>query len=148
MNAEALELPDESFDLVCGQGILHHLDLQRSLTEVSRVLAPGGRALFLEPMGHNPLINLYRARTPEQRSADEHPLLAEDLDLARRHFARVDATFFHLLSLLALPFRSSSGFDDLLRKLDAGDRALFRRVPAVQRFAWMVVLELRQPIRA
>src|SRR4029077_19868431 len=27
MNAEALEFPDGAFDLVCGSGILHHLDL-------------------------------------------------------------------------------------------------------------------------
>lgn len=147
MNAEALEFPPESFDLVCGNGVLHHLDMERSLTEVGRVLASSGRALFVEPMGHNPLINLYRKRTPEQRSPDEHPLLVGDLELARRYFARVEATFFHLASLLALPFRASSGFDGLLTKLEALDRRLFRRVPAVQRFAWMVVLELQHPLR-
>jgi len=148
MNAEALDLPPESFDLVCGTGVLHHLELERSLPEIGRVLGSGGRALFLEPMGHNPLINCYRARTPEQRTPDEHPLLVQDLVLARRYFDRVDATFFHLLSLLALPFQASTRSDGLLTKLAAADRALFRRLPAVQRFAWMVVLEFQHPVRA
>lgn len=147
MNAEALEFPSGSFDLVCGNGVLHHLDLERSLTEVRRVLASNGRALFLEPMGHNPVINLYRARTPQQRTRDEHPLLVRDFDLARRYFGRVEATFFHLLSLFALPFRAAGGFADLLSRLEAADRSLFRRLPAVQRFAWMVVLELQDPVR-
>ena len=147
MNAEALEFPAESFDLVCGNGVLHHLDLERSLTEVRRVLASDGRALFMEPMGHNPMINLYRSRTPEQRTPDEHPLLVKDLELLRRYFAKVEVTFFHLLSLLALPLRRSSRFGDLLTRLEAADRALFRRLPAVQRFAWIVVLDLQDPIR-
>lgn len=146
MNAEALEFPPGSFDLVCGNGVLHHLHLERSLTEVARVLAPGGRALFSEPMGHNALINLYRARTPEQRTPDEHPLLLQDLALAERYFAEVEATFFHLASLLALPFRASKRFDGLLAKLEAADQALFRRLPAIQRFAWVVVLDLRHPV--
>ncbi len=148
MNAEALDLPAESFDIVCGTGVLHHLDLDRALPEVGRVLTSNGRAVFVEPMGHNPLINLYRARTPEQRTPDEHPLLLSDFELARRYFAGVEATFFHLTSLLAIPFRESRRFDGLLSRLEALDRALMRRLPPAQRFAWLVVLELKQPIRA
>ena len=37
MDAEALKFPDSSFDIVCGSGILHHLDLQQSMKEINRV---------------------------------------------------------------------------------------------------------------
>src|SRR5438270_352918 len=57
MDAEHTTFPDASFDLIVGSGILHHLDLDRTYTEIARLLAPGGRAVFVEPLGHNALIN-------------------------------------------------------------------------------------------
>lgn len=145
MNAEALEFPDGSFDLVCGSGVLHHLDLRRGLGEVARVLNPQGRALFLEPMGHNPAINLYRRLTPSQRTVDEHPLHLDDLELAGRYFERVGADFFVLLSLLALPIPAALRPGRLVEWLDAADRRVLRRVRTLRRFAWLVLLDLRAP---
>ena len=83
MDAEALELLDASFDVVFGEGILHHLDLKKACGEIARVLrAPRrGRAIFVEPLGHNPVINLYRKLTPNMRTVDEHPLVrGEDIE--------------------------------------------------------------------
>src|SRR3546814_11483257 len=51
MNAEAMTFPDDSFDLVFGSGIIHHLDIDRAFGEIARVLRPGGRAVFIEPLG-------------------------------------------------------------------------------------------------
>jgi SAM-dependent methyltransferase len=46
-DAEALPFPDESFDLVLGHAVLHHLpDLRKAFSEFHRVLAPGGRLAF------------------------------------------------------------------------------------------------------
>ena len=70
MNAEQLEFDNDSFDLICGTAILHHLDLDRAYQELARVLRPGGVAVFLEPLAHNPLINLYRRATPQLRTVD------------------------------------------------------------------------------
>jgi SAM-dependent methyltransferase len=146
MNAESLDLPDSSFDFVCGNGVLHHLDLERAYGELARVLKPDGNGVFLEPMGHNPVINLYRRRTPEQRTPDEHPLVLGDFDLARRHFEGVDGSFFALAALLLLPLARSRLALRLLPALDALDRGLFRLLPFLRRFAWLVVLDLRRPI--
>ena len=44
------------------------------LNEISRILKPNGKLLFIEPLGTNPLINFYRKLTPKSRSKDEHPL--------------------------------------------------------------------------
>ena len=46
-DAEALPFADESFDLVLGHAVLHHLpDLDRAFAEFRRVLRPGGTLVF------------------------------------------------------------------------------------------------------
>jgi ubiquinone/menaquinone biosynthesis C-methylase UbiE len=46
-DAETLPYPDDSFDLVVGHAVLHHIpDLDRAMREVLRVLKPGGRFVF------------------------------------------------------------------------------------------------------
>ena len=45
--AENLPFEDESFDLVLGHAVLHHIpDLDRAFREFDRVLKPGGRIIF------------------------------------------------------------------------------------------------------
>jgi ubiquinone/menaquinone biosynthesis C-methylase UbiE len=46
-DAEALPFADQSYDLVLGHAVLHHLpDLSRAFAEFHRVLRPGGRIVF------------------------------------------------------------------------------------------------------
>jgi SAM-dependent methyltransferase len=46
-DAESLPFDDESFDLVLGHAVLHHLPgLERAFAELHRVLRPGGRMVF------------------------------------------------------------------------------------------------------
>ena len=141
MDAEHLTFPDGMFDLVFGQGILHHLDLAQSLKEIARVLRPGGRAVFAEPMGHNPALNLFRKRTPELRTPDEHPLLMRDIRLARTMFSQVDLRFFGLTTLAAVPFLASPIGPRLMAFCEGLDR-LILRVPFIQQNAWYVHLTL------
>lgn len=145
MNAEALEFDDSSFDAVLGAGILHHLDLDVAIPEVARVLRPGGVGIFLEPLGLNPVLNLYRRVTPGDRTPDEHPLVRGDLRSMERWFEQVDLQFFHLASLAALPLIKSDRFDQALSTLEQVDRRLLRRSRLAQDLAWFVTIELRGP---
>ena len=46
-DAESLPFPDESFDVVLGHAVLHHIpDLDRAFSEFFRVLKPGGAIVF------------------------------------------------------------------------------------------------------
>ncbi|KKM13217.1 hypothetical protein LCGC14_1718480 [marine sediment metagenome] len=54
MNAMDLDYPDGSFDIVYAANILHHVEPEAALKEMRRVLRPGGKACFWDPLGHNP----------------------------------------------------------------------------------------------
>lgn len=147
MDAEQMTFPDGSFDIVCGGAILHHLALDRALPEIARVLDPHGYALFIEPLGYNPFINLYRRLTPKLRTPDEHPLLQADLAGLKRQFRSVTIRYYYLLALLALPVARRSFARPLIDALNIFDRSLFRALPILRRYAWIVVIELREPVR-
>jgi SAM-dependent methyltransferase len=123
MNAEAMEFSNNSFDVVFGRGILHHLDLNRAFSEIARVLKPGGFALFTEPMGHNPFLNRYRNKTPDIRTSDEHPLLVSDFDIARTYFDDVNVSYYGMFSIASAvlgvagwPYRLGRAIDNVVLK--------------------------------
>ncbi len=74
MDAHALLFEANTFDLVVGTGVLHHLHPEIALDEIWRVLKSGGRALFFEPLADNPLLRLFRFLTPQERTKDERPI--------------------------------------------------------------------------
>ncbi len=57
-DAESIPYPDDSFDLVVGHAVLHHIpDVEQALREVVRVLRPGGRFVFAgEPTRYGDLV--------------------------------------------------------------------------------------------
>lgn len=81
MDAHTLTFPDNTFDYVIGNGILHHLDPLIALEEIYRVLAIGGQAILFEPLADNPLLKVFRWMTPGARTREERPLT--ELDLQR-----------------------------------------------------------------
>lgn len=90
-SSSALPYPDEAFDFVFGNGVLHHVELSSAAREVRRVLKPRGRAYFVEPLPYNPVIHVYRAMADKVRSLDERPLSFRQL----RGFGSVFSSFQH-----------------------------------------------------
>lgn len=144
MDAENLNFARESIDLVCGTGILHHLELGAAVREIDRVLRKGGRAVFLEPLGHNPLVNAFRRLTPGLRTPDEHPLTVADLELLAAAFPLTRVRYVALLALLAAPLLWLPASDALLRLLHRADGALLGACPGLARFSWTCVIEMRK----
>ena len=66
-------------------GILHHLQINKCLDEIHRILKPNGSLIFIEPLGTNPIINFYRKFTPKSRSKDEHPLINKDFKYIKKN---------------------------------------------------------------
>jgi len=145
MNAEVLDFDADSFDGVIGTAVLHHLDVVCAYSEMARVLRPGGRAVFIEPLGHNPLINAYRNRTPENRTEFEHPLRCEDFSLAGRYFDDVHVEMFHLFAILSSPVAKRWWGRPVHRALSWVDRRLLQLSQRFRWHAWIAVAELHGP---
>ncbi|MHA1314120.1 MAG: class I SAM-dependent methyltransferase [Candidatus Helarchaeota archaeon] len=147
MDAEEMSFDDNSFDVVCGTGILHHLNIKNAIKEIKRILKSDGTAIFLEPMGVNPLMTLLRKINPNLVTPNEHPLRNNDLKLFDLQFRNTNYDFFYLISLLLLPLGGSRIFKFLHDTFVKIDALIFRLFPQVKRFAWQVVMVLDNPIK-
>lgn len=149
MDAEATEFSDSHFDAAVVNGVLHHLDLPTAYRELARIVKPEGIVVCTEALKHNPLIHLYRKRTPHLRSdwEIEHILGKSDIEMARQYFGHVEiAKFFHLATIAAVPFRRLPVFGVMRKTLEVFDAALLR-LPLVKWQAWMAVFVLAKPCK-
>jgi SAM-dependent methyltransferase len=98
VQASALELPweDNTFDVVVSIGCLHHTgDLPRAVSEVHRVLVPGGLALVMLYNAHSfrqlVVVRRHRLRAAQaQRDADEQVRAMYDANTAGEAAPHVD----------------------------------------------------------
>ena len=148
MDGEEMSFEDNSFDVGVEYGALHHVDLDKALSELSRVIKPKGKMMCLEAMRHNPLIHNYRKRTPHLRTEweVEHILGVESFDVMKKYFNKVEARYFHLLTLSLVPLRKSFIFPILYPIFDFIDRILLS-TQMVGKYGWIMAIELSDPIK-
>ena len=148
MDAENMQFPDDSFDLVTATGMLHHTDFEKVIREVARVLKPEGEIIGLEPLAYNPVIQLYRRLTPHLRTEweTEHIFARKELDFAKPIFEKIEVRYFHLLTLFAVPFRKLKCFRQILSFLETLDQILLS-LPLVRWLAWQIVFSFKRPIK-
>ena len=145
MDGENMTFPDNTFDLCVEYGALHHVDIDKAMYELHRVLKPGGEMICVEALRHNPFIHWYRKKTPHLRTEWEvnHILRVQDLDLVRKYFEIVDVKFFHLMVLLAVPFRKMPFFNILHRFLNWVDNWLLKST-FIGKYGWIMVFVIKK----
>ncbi len=142
-SAHDLPFPDGSFDLVVGIAILHHLDLSLVARETRRVLKPGGRAIFQEPIRNSAIIRTIRPLIPYRApdiSPYERPLTDPEIDAFAAGFTRGRTRAFSLpfVNLLeVLP-----GGAKYVHRAYEMDGKVLRKFPSLQTYASNRVFEL------
>lgn len=72
---DAMNLPygENTFDVVFGSSILHHLEMEPALAGMLRVLKPGGKLIFAEPNMINPQILVQKNIPAVKRAMGDSP---------------------------------------------------------------------------
>lgn len=112
-----LPFDDESLDFVIVNSLLHHLDLDLTFPEISRVLKPNGKLIFREPLGTNPFFQMYRFLTPSARTADERPFTFSDVRLMKEYFKFTDISWFGFIVIVS-GFVKNEKLRKILKKMD------------------------------
>lgn len=148
MAAEQLGYGDGTFELVVGASILHHTDVSQVAREVARVLKPGGRALFIEPLAHNPALRVFRWLTPGRRTPTEQPMTVCQITDFARPFRSSRYVGFYLFSVFPQGLYWLTGnlslFQSSLRFTEALDRWVLRVCPFLKRYCWSALIEVQK----
>lgn len=157
MQAEWMNFPDNKFDFIFGNAVLHHLDVEASAREFWRVLKPGGVAIFREPLGENPVLEWGRGsrlRSAKHRhTADERSFTYRDLETLRSVFPHAKLRESEMLGLMRAVFRKVDKgmmaiprWESLMRRLSALDTWLFSHCAAVRPLASYGVISMTKPL--
>jgi hypothetical protein len=114
--------------------------------EIKRVLKPGGRAIFIEPLAHNPFLRLFRMLTPGRRTPTEQPMTVGQIQRLVGCFSRGGFRGFHFLSIvppgLLLATGSRALFQRTMGMTQMIDRWLLAAAPPLRRFCWMTLIDV------
>jgi len=151
MDAERMEYPAASIDVISCSGVLHHLDTERAIHSWSRCLKTDGFVALFEPLAFHPVAALFRLLTPRMRTSDEHPLRTRDFRLMEKYFAQVEPNFYGITTVVCAAIAVLPGCRTIARRALPGfvslDRWLLRTFPCLRRICWLTVVRLSSPKR-
>ncbi len=163
--AEDLQLlQDAQFDIIYMGNLLHHVDIDQTLSRIKPHLAVGGIVTTWDPVAYNPVINLYRVIATKVRTPDEHPLKWSDIQLFRKHFNNVETRYFWFTTLLVflimvlvqrrnpnkerfwkVVVQEGEQWRWLYSLLEKLDRLLLWAIPPLRLLCWNVVINSSKP---
>lgn len=147
-NAESIDFPSQSLDLICCSGVLHHLDIKKAIQSWKSALTSDGKIVMLEPMAMNPIIFLFRLLTPSMRTPDEHPLVPRDFRYFEENFSSVVVKGYVLTSMASLIlFFAPNLMQRVCKTLEKVDDYLIEKLPILVHFTWTATIVLSRPIR-
>lgn len=148
MTAEELDFPDVRFDMIVGNSILHHTELDITLRNIRTILRDDGAAIFMEPLNENIFLKLWRFLTPWRRTKTEKALTTKDIELIQSLFPSTRFTFFCLTSIFTqglLLFMPKSRIIKFINdRLEDFDEWILKIFPFLGKYSAIVTMEMRK----
>ena len=113
--------------------------MKKCLEEIHRLLKKNGELVFVEPLGTNPIINLYRKLTPNSRSQDEHPLSNEDFVFLRQKYKDIKINYYGFFTLIFFPFYRNPKDSWFFKFFSTMDKIFFK-IKFLRFLAWSVLI--------
>lgn len=148
---ENMDYEDESFDIVLGKNILHHIpDIEEAGRQIRRILKTGGKAVFYELNASNPILIFFRNHIigktrliPKLGTHDEHPLTADEVEKLSRIFS-------NRCKISYPKFRFFGKFDRQVFQqrykpisllLEGIDNMIYLLLPPLRKYSYKILLE-------
>lgn len=159
-SVDTLPFKEKTFDKVFANNVLHHTPApEKACLEIKRVLKKGGTGIFIEPLAHNPLINVYRKIAKKVRTEGEHPFTIKQIKSIMDSFEVSIHKEFQLLTLLIFVWfflgervnpneerywkkiiRDSRKYEWIYPYLSDMDEFLLKRLPWLRKYCWNTVV--------
>ncbi|MFC1699958.1 class I SAM-dependent methyltransferase [Candidatus Omnitrophota bacterium] len=159
LHSEKLDFEDESFDIVYAANLLHHVEIEKTVREIRRVLKKGGIFVSYDPLAYNPFINIYRNISTEVRTKNEHPLTVNDIKTIKKIFQNVATDAKWLITLWIFvkfyfvdrinpnkerfwkkSIEEHKKLENLYDRLERVDNFILAACPFLKIFCWNVVI--------
>ena len=141
---------DDMFDVVCGVGILHHLDIKTAVMEICRILKPDGIAVFYEPIRDAKIMDFIKKvvlsilrKKPSDSTENESPINMAKIESIMPCFGIVAYRYFNVLGSASRLITNEA----LKSFLYLMDYFLIKCIPGFKKLGMGIVIELRNPIK-
>lgn len=143
--AEKMSFPDDYFDKIFSYGVIHHLNIEDGIRELSRCLKKRGELVIMEPWDGNPILRFSRKYLwypKKDRTNLEKPLTSSDIVLFSKYFQKQELFYFNLFGafirfLVMIPFERVKDF--LISICHRVDDFFLGRFPFMKRYCGIVV---------
>ena len=148
MNAMEINTISQSFDLVTGSFILHHIEPFNKFVEIlTPIIRDGGRAVFLENSARNKILIFFRQFTgkfgiPKYGDEEEFPFQPVEIDMLRIKFDKIILHYpcFRFF-VMASPylFKKNKIIKSLSSKLDD---LVYKNLPFLNKYSYIQIIEI------
>jgi SAM-dependent methyltransferase len=151
LNAIELNNLDQSFDLVVGKFILHHIEPFDKFSEILfNTIKRGGRGIFFENNSRNPILIFFRTflvgrfGIPKYGDIEEYPFEPREIEILKRRFDRVCVhypTFIFFTLMSPYLFKHNEKLWNIFSKMD---QWVYSHCPISHKYSYHQIIEIQK----
>ena len=141
-NAEHLDFPPKSFDIITIVGSLSYLDYDSFISQVNKVLKPGGKLFILDSFNHNPIYIFKRVfhyiKGERTFSTLKRMPSKKTIERLTQTFSDVKVSYFGIFAFIGKPLSLLVGENKTAKIISKLDKTFH----FLQSYAFKIVIEV------